>query len=86
MLVNPTRAPKRRLEPGRVKKDSVPPGGAWTLSSGLNIRGSRTDGFQILLDGVPVYSQSHFFGMFDLSAPGWAWNKADRGPFSPPTC
>ena len=39
------------------------------VSSGLNIRGSRTDGFQILLDGVPVYSQSHFFGMFDAFNP-----------------
>lgn len=35
------------------------------LSSGLNVRGSRADGFQVLLDGTPIYSQSHFFGLFD---------------------
>lgn len=34
-------------------------------SSGLNVRGSRADGFQVLLDGMSIYSQSHFFGLFD---------------------
>ena len=35
------------------------------FSSGLNVRGSRADGFQVLLDGIPIYNQSHFFGLFD---------------------
>lgn len=39
------------------------------VSSGLNVRGSRTDGFQILLDGVPIYNPSHLFGMFDAFNP-----------------
>jgi len=34
-------------------------------SSGLNVRGSRADGFQVLLDGMSVYNQNHFFGLFD---------------------
>lgn len=36
------------------------------LSSGLNVRGSSADGFQVLLDGIPIYNQQHFFGMFDV--------------------
>lgn len=39
------------------------------VSSGLNVRGSRADGFQILLDGMPIYNQSHLFGMFDAFNP-----------------
>lgn len=35
------------------------------LSPGLNVRGSKADGFQVLLDGVPIYNQNHFFGLFD---------------------
>lgn len=35
------------------------------FSDGLNVRGSRADGFQVLLDGAPIYNQSHFFGLFD---------------------
>ena len=35
------------------------------VSPGLNVRGSRADGFQILLDGLAVYNQNHFFGLFD---------------------
>ena len=35
------------------------------FSDGLSVRGSRADGFQVLLDGVPIYNQSHFFGLFD---------------------
>ncbi|MEX0746467.1 MAG: TonB-dependent receptor [Rhodothermales bacterium] len=35
------------------------------LSPGLNVRGSRADGFQVLLDGMSIYNQSHFFGLFD---------------------
>ncbi|MDQ7039894.1 MAG: TonB-dependent receptor [Rhodothermus sp.] len=36
---------------------------------GLTIRGSQTDGFQVLLDGVPVYHPSHLFGLFDAFNP-----------------
>lgn len=35
------------------------------FSQGLNVRGSKADGFQILLDGIPIYNQNHFFGLFD---------------------
>jgi hypothetical protein len=32
---------------------------------GLSVRGSRTDGFGVLLDGVPIYNQTHLFGLVD---------------------
>ena len=35
------------------------------FSQGLNVRGSKADGFQILLDGIPIYNQNHLFGLFD---------------------
>ena len=35
------------------------------LTQGLNVRGSKADGFQVLLDGVRIYNQNHFFGLFD---------------------
>ena len=35
------------------------------LAQGLNVRGSTADGFQVLLDGITIYNQSHFFGLFD---------------------
>lgn len=35
------------------------------VSSGLLVRGSKPDGFQVLLDGVPVYNHHHLFGLFD---------------------
>ncbi len=35
------------------------------FTQGLNVRGSKADGFQILLDGIPIYNQNHFFGLFD---------------------
>ncbi|MFT5143094.1 MAG: hypothetical protein ACI80V_001500 [Rhodothermales bacterium] len=35
------------------------------LSDGMVVRGSKSDGFQILLDGLPIYSQTHMFGLFD---------------------
>lgn len=35
------------------------------VNDGINIRGSAEDGFQILLDGQTVYSQSHLFGLLD---------------------
>ena len=35
------------------------------FTQGLNVRGSKADGFQILLDGIPIYNQNHLFGLFD---------------------
>ena len=35
------------------------------ISDGLHIRGSSADGFQVLLDAVPIYNQSHLFGLLD---------------------
>ena len=35
------------------------------LSEGVHVRGSPADGFQVLLDGVTIYSQTHLFGLFD---------------------
>lgn len=35
------------------------------LSNGLNVRGSPTDGFQVLLDDITIYNQSHLFGLID---------------------
>lgn len=35
------------------------------INTGLIVRGSKPDGFQVLLDGVPVYNHQHLFGLFD---------------------
>jgi outer membrane receptor for ferrienterochelin and colicin len=35
------------------------------LNDGINIRGSASDGFRVLLDGQAVYHQSHLFGLLD---------------------
>jgi hypothetical protein len=35
------------------------------LSDGLIVRGSKSDGFQLLLDGIQIFNQNHFFGLFD---------------------
>ena len=35
------------------------------INDGINIRGSASDGLQILLDGQTVYNHSHLFGMLD---------------------
>ena len=35
------------------------------LVEGLSVRGSRGDGFRVLLDGIPIYNQNHLFGLFD---------------------
>jgi hypothetical protein len=35
------------------------------LVEGLSVRGSRADGFGVLLDGIPIYNQNHLFGLFD---------------------
>lgn len=36
------------------------------MSDGLHVRGSAADAFQVLLDGVTIYNQQHFFGLFDV--------------------
>jgi hypothetical protein len=36
-----------------------------SLVEGLNVRGSRSDGFRVLLDGMPIFNQHHLFGLFD---------------------
>ena len=35
------------------------------VNDGINIRGSTSDGLMVLLDGMPVFNQSHLFGMVD---------------------
>lgn len=35
------------------------------ISSGLHVRGSPADGFKVLLDGIPIYNQTHLFGLLD---------------------
>ena len=35
------------------------------LASGMNVRGSRDDGFKVLLDDISIYNQDHLFGLFD---------------------
>ncbi|GAA5522621.1 TonB-dependent receptor [Aliifodinibius salicampi] len=35
------------------------------LGSGLNVRGSPADGFQVLVDDITIYNQSHLFGLID---------------------
>ena len=35
------------------------------ISDGVHVRGSSSDGFQVLLDAVPIYNQSHLFGLLD---------------------
>jgi len=35
------------------------------FTQGINVRGSRADGFQVQLDGVRIFNQNHFFGLFD---------------------
>ncbi len=60
------------------------------FSEGFNVRGSRADGFQVLLDGVPIYNQSHFFGLFDafneeaLQAVGFFYNVVPASYAAPP--
>ncbi len=39
------------------------------VNDGINIRGSASDGFQVLLDGQTLYSQSHLFGLLDAMNP-----------------
>lgn len=35
------------------------------IEDGLNVRGSSSDGFRVLLDGLTMYNQSHLFGLLD---------------------
>ncbi|MGD8427923.1 MAG: TonB-dependent receptor [Balneolaceae bacterium] len=35
------------------------------MSDGLHVRGSPTDGFQVLVDNITIYNQSHLFGLVD---------------------
>ena len=35
------------------------------LNDGINVRGSSSDGFQILLDELTIFNQSHLFGLLD---------------------
>lgn len=35
------------------------------LSGGMHVRGSQADGFHVQIDGMPIYNQSHLFGLFD---------------------
>lgn len=35
------------------------------LSGGVHVRGSQSDGFHVQIDGMPIYNQSHLFGLFD---------------------
>jgi len=35
------------------------------MSDGLNVRGSPSDGFQVLVDDITIYNQSHLFGLVD---------------------
>lgn len=39
------------------------------INNGINIRGSSSDGFQVMLDGQTVYHQSHLFGLLDAMNP-----------------
>ncbi len=39
------------------------------INSGINIRGSAADGFQVLLDGQTMYHQSHLYGLLDSMNP-----------------
>lgn len=39
------------------------------INDGINIRGSASDGFQVLLDGQSVYHQNHLFGLLDAMNP-----------------
>ncbi len=60
------------------------------MTDGLNVRGSKADGFQVLLDGASIYNQNHFFGFFDvfnsdaLQTVGFYYDIAPASYFAPP--
>lgn len=39
------------------------------FAEGPRVRGLRADGFEVLLDGVPVYNPTHLFGLYDAFNP-----------------
>ncbi|MEX0686926.1 MAG: TonB-dependent receptor [Balneolales bacterium] len=40
-------------------------GNGTAMNDGLNVRGSSPDGFQVILDGMTIFNQSHMFGLLD---------------------
>jgi hypothetical protein len=60
------------------------------LAEGLSVRGSRADGFHVLLDGISIYNQHHLFGLFDafnaeaLQAVGFYYGVAPADYPGPP--
>lgn len=62
------RIPSAMGEPDPLKSILTLPGvtNAGELSSGFNVRGGAADQNLILLDGAPVYGDSHMFGFFSV--------------------
>lgn len=62
------RIPSAMGEPDPLKSLLTLPGvtNAGELSSGFNVRGGAADQNLILLDGAPVYGDSHLFGFFSV--------------------
>jgi hypothetical protein len=62
------RQPTAMGEPDPLKSILTLPGvtNAGELSSGFNVRGGAADQNLILLDGAPVYGDSHMFGFFSI--------------------
>ncbi len=60
------------------------------FAPGPNVRGARADGFEVLLDGVPIYAPTHFFGLFEafnpdaLQAVAFYYDAAPAAFFAPP--
>lgn len=60
------------------------------FSDGLHVRGTKADGFRVLLDGIPIYNQQHFFGLFDafnddaLQTAGLFYDVAPASYMAPP--
>lgn len=79
-------------EPGATRALQALPAVGLTigLTNGLNVRGSQTDGFQLLLDGMPIYHPTHLFGLFDafnadaLEAVGFYYDVAPVVYAAPP--
>lgn len=62
------RIPSAMGEPDPLKSILTLPGvtNAGELSSGFNVRGGAADQNLLLLDGAPVYGDSHMFGFFSV--------------------
>lgn len=62
------RIPAAMGEPDPLKSIITLPGvtNSGELSSGFNVRGGAADQNLILLDGAPVYADSHMFGFFSI--------------------